>query len=179
MVRDVLKPKIYKDNDTLNLLYSIQSDELQRIRNKMIEIYNNSTIEKCDDKYIDRWEEILDVSAISTILSERKEQCLNKLKYRPPFTRHKLRELLVQLYGENNFTFEIDYDLCQVIIDIFELDWEFYLLFLDEVRAIIPANMNILYAIMYTYIYLYRYYTYGELKKFTYGELGQYNKSGV
>ena len=175
-MRNNIKPYIYKDNKTLNKLYDIQTDEMEDISSCLQDIYNNSTIAKCNEDKISRWEQLLEIQPQAE-LKDRKNACLLKLQYRPPFTRLKLLELLKSLYGDKNFNFEILYDSYEVVIDVYEADWTFYQQFIIDIREMIPANMDIIYAVLYNYIYLNRYFTYDKLKEnFTYEELGKYNK---
>ena len=81
------------------------------------------------------------------------------------------------IWGDGDYTFEINPDAFTVVIDIRANDPQLYLSFQETIRNIIPANMDVVFSIQYTYLYLNHQYTYGTLSadaNMTYGEMSKY-----
>lgn len=170
-------PKIYADNDTIKNLYSIQQEEMMTFETETKNVINNNFISSSNLNGIKNYELILDIIPnAERTLEERKNECLNKMLYKPPFTKQRLQSILENIWGAGNYNFEIIPDEFKVIIDIATINPIIYLNFQKNVRNIVPSNMYLIFSIQYTYLYLNRNFKYNQLQQFTYEELSQYSE---
>lgn len=171
------KPKLYEGNETIEGLYNSQSDEVEKIHYDTKRIVNNSFIKTADGKGISRFEELLEMKGNAKYtLEQRRENVLNKMLFVPPFTRQKLNEILYNIYGRGGYVFDVYPNEFRVIIDINTTDPIVYLQLNKDVRYIIPANMELIFAIQYTYLYLNRNKTYTKMSELSYNELSKYSQ---
>ena len=169
------EPKVVQNNDEMNNIYGVHKQEVERLHGSLGQIRLNAYIQSMDIKHIKLWEKILKIKADeSYTLQQRRENVLNTLLFKPPFTRQRLGDTLYNIWGAGNYQFEIYPDDFRVVIDINTLDPVIYLQFTKLVRRIIPSNMFLIFSIQYTYLYLERHYTYNQLQDFTYADLGQF-----
>ena len=169
-------PKVLSENDEMNNLYGVQSEETSDLNTDIKTILDNNFIGRADLDGVIAFEKIKNIKPDSTYsLAERKTNVQNKMMFRPPFTRQRLQNILEGIYGNGNYTFEIQPNVFRVIIDINTTNPIVYLQFSKDVRNVIPANMYLIFAIQYTYLYLSRNYTYNNMSTLTYGDLSQYD----
>lgn len=170
------EPKIVQNNDEMNNIYGVHKEEIESLHGSINQIRLNAYVQSMDIEHIKKWEKILKIKVDSTYsLQQRRENVLNTLLFKPPFTRQKLNDTLYNIWGDGNYQFEIFPDDFRVIIDINTFDPVIYLQFTKLVRRIIPANMYLIFSIQYTYLFLQRNKTYNQLQELTYQELSQYS----
>ena len=76
-------------------------------------------IENPYNQHVKKWEKILNIKSNSTYtLQQRRNNVLNTLLFKPPFTRQRLNDTLYNIWGEGNYQFEIYPDDFRVIIDV-------------------------------------------------------------
>ncbi len=170
-------PAIMKDNDDMNSLYEVQADEVENLNSGTKTEINNCFISTSNLDGISRWEKIYNLkNNTDYTLDERKNLLMNKIYFKPPFTRQRFMEILSNIWGEGNYTFILYPNQYELIIDIYTTDPVIYLKFKKYVRDVVPANIYLIFSIQYTYLYLNRNYTYNriETENLTYGDLSQY-----
>lgn len=176
-------PAVLKDNDTARTLYLAQADECRRLIGTARTIMRNNFFQSLDLGGIRKWEDTLRLESVADAdLQTRRDLILQKRRLRIPFTRLNLKELCESAWGKNTETsgaeIEIDYDNFIVWIDVNTNYPRVYLKFKKYVRSIIPANMSMYMSVQYTYTYLNRKFTYGDLVKnsdlYRYSELSKY-----
>ena len=169
-------PSLYEGNNEMEGLYDTQKDLYEEVETDRQTLYNNLYIMTADLDAIKRYEKEYNIRADSSLtLEQRRQKIINELIFKPPFTRQRLKEILDMYYGAGNYAYAIYPDIFTVIIDIYLEDPALYASFNELMRKIIPANMTLLFAIPYMYLYLKRNYTYQTLAQHTYGELSQYS----
>lgn len=169
------RPIFLKDNITTDKLFTVEKDEMTSATSVFQRLVKNAYVKTADIEGIQKYEQMLEIKPNSDYSLEiRRANILNKLLFKAPFTRQRLNAILYTIYGRGGYVFEIYPDTYTVIIDIDTVVPEIYLQFSDDVRAVIPANMSLIFAIQYTYLYLQRHYKYSELEALTYGELSSY-----
>lgn len=171
-------PKVLQDNDTMDSIYLTQEDEIELLHKSSMDIFNNNFVQTSNLKGVRKYEEILKIkSDVDFDLEYRKQKILDKLTYKPPFTRQRLQSILERIWGVGNFLFEISPDKFQVIIDINTNNPKYYTSYGTIIRNVIPANMHLILSLQYTYLYLQRNYTYSKLEQsMTYEELSKYSQ---
>ena len=170
------RPKIMENNDTMNSMYEVEGEEVEKLHGTLHEIINNLFIMTSDLEGIQRWEKFFNIKPNSLhSLEERKMIVLNKILYRPPFTRQRLQEILESIWGKGNYIYNLSPDEYKLIIDIDTNNPAIYLQFSNLLRRIIPANIYLILSIQYTYIYLKRNFTYNRMNGLTYEELSRYS----
>lgn len=170
-----LRPEITQGNDDFDALYDTQGGEIENLQGTTNKIINNLFISSCDLDGVKRWEKFFNIKQNKDYtLEERRGIVLNKVLYRPPFTRQRLTEILETIWGKGNYTYELYPDDYRLIVDIDTNDPVIYLQFSKQLRNIVPANIYLILSIQYTYLYLGRNYTYRRMEDLTYGELSQY-----
>lgn len=170
-------PKVLQDNDTMDSIYSTQEDEIELLHKSSMDIFNNNFVQTSNLKGVRKYEEILKIkSDISFDLEYRKQKILDKLTYKPPFTRQRLQSILERIWGVGNFLFEISPDKFEVIIDIETTNPSYYIEYSKIIRDVIPANLYLILSLQYTYLFLNRNYTYESLETLDYEELSKYSQ---
>lgn len=171
-------PSIYDDNDTMNSIYDVQENEIEKLNSNSKNIFDNNFVQSSDINGVKKFENILNIiSDIDFDLEYRKQKVLDKLIYKPPFTRLRFQQILERIWGKGNFIFEIFPNEYEIVIDVDTDNINYYLTYIANVRDVIPANMYLILAIQYTYLYLNKNYTYEKLEnQFTYEELSKYSK---
>lgn len=169
-------PELLKDNKTMNAIYSVQLEEIENLLYELFTVFDNNFVSSLNLKGIQLWEKLLGLESNSKLsVNLRHELILTKRRFRPPFTRQNLQVILESVWGKGNFVFEIFPDKYQLIIDIHTNEPEVYLKFQNYIRNLIPANMYVIFAIQYTYLYLNRNKTYSQLEDINYKELSRYS----
>lgn len=169
-------PELLKDNKTMNAIYSVQLEEIENLLYELFTVFDNNFVSSLNLKGIQLWEKLLGLESNSKLsVNLRHELILTKRRFRPPFTRQNLQVILESVWGKGNFVFEIFPDEYQLIIDIHTNEPEVYLKFQKYIRNLIPANMYVIFAIQYTYLYLNRNKTYSQLEDINYKELSRYS----
>lgn len=169
-------PKAERNNAVAQAVYGVDKDLLDEASAIAKEVFDSQFIQTTGIKGVRRYEKLFNLSAgPNDTLEQRKQAVLNKISYRPPFTRQTTGEMLDTLWGPGNYVYEIIPSDFQMIVDIDTDDPESYLKFQKELRRNIPANISLVMLLQYIHAYLKKYYTYGELnRKFTYEELSYY-----
>lgn len=169
-------PELLKDNKTMDAIYSVQLEEIENLLYELFTVFDNNFVSSLNLKGIQLWEKLLGLESNSKLsVNLRHELILTKRRFRPPFTRQNLQVILESVWGKGNFIFEIFPDEYQLIIDIHTNEPEVYLKFQNYIRNLIPANMYVIFAIQYTYLYLNRNKTYSQLEDVDYKELSRYS----
>lgn len=178
MANKVLRliPEFLKDNQISDDLYKVEKSEIDRFHTELKKVFNNNFISTLDAKGVAKYEEMLDIVPLYNDIEVRRNDIQNRMIYRPPITRLKFLSILEKVWGEGNYTFEIQNNNYTVIIDIYTTSPEIYWAFQKQLRNLVPANMVLIFSLQYTHIYLHRNYTYGEIRSagLTYGELSRY-----
>lgn len=170
-------PAVVKDNDTMKDLYDVEAEEVENLNGTTQKIINNLFIKTSDLEGIQRQEKFFSIKPNSQhTLEKRKAIVLNKILYRPPFTRQRLQEILENIWGKGNYVYQLYPNDYRLIIDIDTNNPIIYLQFSNLLRVIIPANIYLILSIQYTYIYLNRNYTYNRMSNLTYEELSRYSE---
>ena len=171
------EPKVYENNEIMEKIYDTQADEIAELNSEFVNLKDNAYIQSMDERHIKQWEKILkQYSNNSLDIETRRTLVLNQLLFKPPFTEQRINEILYNIWGDGNYFFELNEDNFTAIIDINTVNPIIYLQFHNFVRRVIPANIYLIFAIQYTYMYLNRNFTYNELADLTYGDLSQYNE---
>lgn len=171
------RPEITKGNDDFDSLYSVQKTEIEGLHGNTRKVINNLYISTCDVDGVKRWEKFYNIKQNKDYtLEERKAIVLNKVLYRPPFTRQRLTEILETIWGKGNYIYQLYPDDYRLIIDIDTNNPIIYLQFSKQLRNIIPANIYLILSIQYTHLYLARTYTYEAMESLTYEELSRYSE---
>ena len=168
-------PAVMKENKTMLTLYDVQRDEITVLHDDINKVINNNFLQTLDLDGIQKWEKILKIEPDNSASeSTRMDVILMKRFFRPPLTRQNFQKILEGIWDEGNYIFEIDFENLQLIIDIETDDPVTYLKFQRYVRSLVPANIYLIFAVQYTYLYLKRNYSYSNLSALTYAELSQY-----
>lgn len=176
VIKRFVPKKLYDGNETFDKLITIESGLIDDFSKLLKKLRNNLYVLTCDLDGIKRYEKLLDIRPNADYTIEaRRTNILNKLLFKPPFTRQRFDDILFNIYGRDGYMFNIYPNEYRVVIDIDTNDPEVYLQFEDNVKAIMPANIDLIFAIQYTYMYLKKHYTYRTLGDLTYETLMMYN----
>ena len=171
------RPVVTEGNDDFTSLYSVHAKEIEDLYKDARKIIDNLYISTCDNDGVKRWEKFYNIKQNKDYtLEERKAIVLNKVLYRPPFTRQRLTEILETIWGKGNYIYQLYPDEYKLIVDIDTNNPIIYLQFSKQLRNIIPANIYLILSIQYTYMYLARTYTYEVMESLTYEELSRYSE---
>lgn len=169
-------PEIMDGNDTMSALYGTERDEVETLHDEIHETINNTFLQTMGVKGLQMWERILGIeSAAAMDLNSRRSFVLMKRLFAPPITRLNFMKILNSVWGEGNYYFSINPNEFRVVIDIVTNNPRLYLKFQKYIRNLAPANMELIFSVQYTYLYLNHLYTYGDMTALTYGELSRYN----
>ncbi len=172
-----LIPVVARENGELMSIYQIQKEELEKLEASARYIFKNLFLETADEEGVKEYEKILNVVG-SGSLTTRKNFILLRLGSRPPYTEAALRRLCNAIYGEGKYGFTVYGDTCAIVFHAYVDNPEDFISFNRELRAIVPANILMIYVIQYMYLWLNENMTYEELtvnEKYTYEELSRYS----
>jgi len=168
-------PDIYENNQTMLANYNAQKTEINDYEAIIQRIFLNNLVKYCNVEGIRRFESIFYIQAdeINENLEFRKMRVINKFNQLPPFTKIFIKQLLSDLFGEENIAFDVFYNDYTFKVEIETTLDSLLTETLKDLRKIIPANMIIEQILYYPYShgYLKKYYTHEEMKQFTHGEL--------
>ena len=168
-------PLLYKDNTEMVALYGAEKNIYIELDNVRRTLYNNMYINSANLDAIKKYEKTYEIMPDSSLtLEQRRQIIINKLMFRPPFTRQRIEAILDSYYGNGNYALIVYPTTYTILIDPDIEDWSVYYTVLNLLRQLIPSNMVLLYGMPYTYIYLRRNHTYESMQEFTYGDLSQY-----
>lgn len=149
------RPVVTSGNKTFDILYDIQSDEVKSVNDSIAEIFRNTFIKTANEKGIRNFEKIYNLGYNPELsLEERRSIVYNWMIYKPPFTKQRFNLLLKNILEIDNFMFVIDSENFFVIVSIPMLDRNSYDSYVNKIREIIPANMELIPSTPYTYLYL-------------------------
>ena len=174
-----LAPDIYTDNKTMLAIYDAQAKELEQYDAQIYQVFLNNLVKFCDIEGIRRFEAIFNIQADeeNETLEYRRARIINKFTIQLPYTKITTKQMLDNIFGEENAQFEVIYNSYKVRIGIeTEIENLIEQTISDLRREIIPANMDIETIVYQRYMhrYLKKHYTHAEMKQFTQGELSQY-----
>lgn len=168
------KPRIMSGNDTASAMYDAEAEEVERIRSSSVKISRNAFIKTANLDTIRKWEGLLGISSDAMDLDSRKEQVVFEMSNRPPYTKWNFDEVLESVLGKGNFIYDIDLENLVVTVNLQKTPESLKPNFIDRIEAILPANIRLVLSIRYTHLYLKASHTFGEMRKFTFGELSKY-----
>ena len=141
-------PDVLKNNDTMQALYKAEKDEITELVDKILYIKDSAFIKTANYNRLMQWEKILQITANEyDDLENRKMNIIQKIAFRPPYTRQNFKSILADIWGDGDYTFEINYDEYLIVIDIHANDPQLYLSFQETIRNIVPANMVVIFSI--------------------------------
>lgn len=171
-------PEKYINNEDMLAIYKAQSKEILKSNESVATAFLNNFVKSSNLEGVRRWEKIFNILAdeINESMDFRKARILNKLVQQPPYTKIYLAQTLESLFGADKYTLQILNNEYIIKIDI---ETDIHGLFEDTInnlRALIPANMSlqVIQVERYMHLYLNRNYTYGEMEALTYGEFSKY-----
>lgn len=171
-------PDIYTDNETMIQVYKQQEQQLSNTESLVYQVFLNNYVKTCDLEGIRNFEKIFDIQADekNDSMDLRKNRVLIKLSQHLPFTHIFVERMLANIFGEDKTEFRVLNNEYKTQVDIKTTIHGLVDETLKDLRQIIPANMiiEIILSEPYMHKYLAKYYTYGQLEEFTYGQLSQY-----
>lgn len=170
-------PVVSRENGELMSLYKIQNEELEKLEASARYIFKNLFLETADEEGVKEYEKILNIVG-SGNLQTRKNFILLRLGSRPPYSEAALRRLCNAIYGEDKYEFKVLGDVYALLFYVYVDNPEDFITFNRELRAIVPANILMIFIIQYMYLWLNENMTYEELtlnEKYTYEELSRYS----
>ena len=170
-------PALYKENNEMKGLYGTEKDLFTEVDEVRRELYSNLFVSTANLDAIKTYEKEYNILADSSLtLEQRRQNVINELIFKPPFTRQRFGEILAMYYGEGNYAYTIYPETFSIMVDVKIEDPEVYETFNRMLRRIIPSNMTLLFAVPYMYLYLERNCTYQALEtEHTYGDLSQFS----
>ena len=170
------RPEPTKGNLTFEALYGVQKDEMEEVNSNVTQVFLNNFIRNADLKGVEMFERMYRIKADESLtLEERREIVYNKMTFKSPFTRQRLDYLLTNIFGKNTYSYSVDPKTLVLRINVpNKISNKVYNRYIRDLRNIIPANVYIILATPYTYIYLGT-FTYEQLQAYTYYELSQYS----
>ena len=102
-------PDIYDNNETMLAIYNGQKSELNEYEAIIQRAFLNNFVKHCDVEGIRRFEAIFHIRAdeINDSLEFRQARIINKFAQLPPYTEIFVKQLLANLFGEENYEFEV------------------------------------------------------------------------
>lgn len=176
MVVARFRPIVTIDNKTFDALYGVQQEEMEVVNDNVLQIFENKFIETANLDGVEKYERIYRIRAdVSSTEKERREIVYNKMTFKPPFTKTRFDRILENVFGKNNYSYEVNPQTLEISIVVpNKISSLVYNRYVDNLRRIIPANVYIVLATPYTYVYL-QTMTYEQLANYKYYELSQYS----
>lgn len=155
MIVHRFRPIVTKGNEIYDGLYGVEYDEMTRTNESVRKVFTNNFIKTADIDGIRNFERIYNIDENPSFSTEdRRKIVYDRMIYKAPFTRQRLDSLLKNVFGEGNYSFELDAQNFTIVVAISQLDKEVYASYIRRVREIIPSNIYLIPSTPYTYIYL-------------------------
>ena len=168
-------PALYADNSEMLALYTVQAQLYNESEDNGGKLFRNRFIVTADINAVKEYEKLYGVAPDSSVtLQERRERIIDKIIFRPPFTRQRLQEILDKYFGKGTATFSLNPGRYELTISIGTDQPLNYFKYQEYIRKLLPANIKIMYDMQYTYIYLEKNMTHAMLRNHTYGDLSQF-----
>ena len=142
-------PPYIKDITEMNSIYHAEQYLLNKIYSDMTEILKGNFVELADDKFIRRYEKILDIIPYAqSSLEDRKKRVLMMLNFHAPITLKGLEKNINSIFPDSH---------CQLIrkegeyfltVKAMAMSYINLLMLNDYLRQMLPANMNYSYYLM-------------------------------
>lgn len=173
------RPDVLRNIDTTNAVYETEREEISDAHGALMQAAQSAFLRTMGLRRIKQWEKLLDIQPNPDGgIDNRRDAVMQKMFFRPPYTRLNFGEFLTGLFGDGDYVWSIDYDSYEVIIDVRDDNVAKYLRFKKNVRDVLPANMRLIFSIQYTHLFLehgnFYGYRHSDLERFTYGELSKY-----
>ncbi len=160
-------PDVSKNFKEIKAITSVENIELTILDEKVKELKNNQFFLYCNEKGIERFEELLKiVPKVTDTLEDRKFRVLARYNSTIPYTYENLVKQLTILCGEDGFTCELFNDeyLLKIRVELFVK--VMYSEIEKLLSKVLPANIVVDLDL--------RYNQYVTLERFTHGELGEF-----
>ncbi len=160
-------PHIFKNILDYRALSNASCVELEPLYRNVRTLLNDQFIDTASERAIGQWERYLKiVPNTSDTLEERRFRIQTRLNNIPPYTDRYLENRLNELCGSDNWRIYRDYDNYMLTVEISSSSAANTRTVADIVRAIVPANMNLV-------VQEYR-SRYSELVNFSHEHLAKY-----
>jgi len=165
MIRDKAI-ELYTNNVEANDLWRVTQSEVDRLNEEIVTFLLNTRATTADMQGIEIFERVYNIIPnLTEAIEERRGRVLERLRARAPFTLNWLRhELKVRTGGEDSIRVEMDGLVMNLVIDIpVEIESEAFMSrrvireLIPWLRAIIPANILLLYISQIAIIELHNY----------------------
>ena len=172
-------PDIYENNETMLAVYNSQSIEINNYTAIIQRVFLNNLVKYCDLEGIRRFEALFYIQADeeNETLDYRKARIIQKFTIQLPYTKIFLRNMLNEIFGEENIDIDIAYNDYELRIGIENVEQAI----IDETfrqlrQEFVPANIGLTPMVYEPYMhrYLKKYYTHEQMAELTQGELSQY-----
>lgn len=138
-----LLPPVYRNIKSMFATADAENIELQRFRAFVTRIMDNFFVQTCDVQTIEYWETLLDIKLYGNpTLDERREMILLHLNNSDPITDPFVNQVMHNLFGQGNYTFEPrpEHPL-SYIVEMYDTDYEHIERFLDWFYKVCPAHI--------------------------------------
>lgn len=144
-------PLYLQDYRELKTIFDTDDFEIDAVSEAVTRVLNNEFIKTLDDYGCKRWEKMLNLlPGINDSLDTRRMRILAKFLEDLPYTERSLKNVLNTMLGEDGYKLTIFHNQYHLHIDINGWNYTQEQIILDLLRNMIPANLTIDDAIIYT-----------------------------
>ena len=135
-------PPFLKGVREFNEIFDAEDIEIQNLNSNMNLILTETIVSTARSFGLDRYEKIYGIENASTNVEARRTAILTKINSKVPFTYKWLYNQLKEIFGENGFKINIDYNNYTIEIIIYSICSEVADIFIESLYYKIPANME-------------------------------------
>ncbi|WP_180946828.1 putative phage tail protein [Peptostreptococcus faecalis] len=168
----IYPPKVYSNISEFQALSVAYDKECRLIMKRLESIYKNRFFFSLDNEGCSRWEKMMKIKVNSSYtLDDRRFTISTKYTGSRPYTEKRVRKLLEDLVGSDNYTFNIDYIKKHAVCKI-NLGVKHQLAaVVDLMENILPLNITYDAILLYNTHEILAQFTHEQLSHFTHEEL--------
>lgn len=135
-------PPFLKDVREFNRIFEAEDIEIEKLNSKMNLLLTEVIVNLAESFGLDRYEKIYNINNTSTNIEARRAAILASINNRVGFTYKWLYNYLRELFGEDGFELNIDYNNYRIEIIIKGINSEVADALIESLYEKIPANLE-------------------------------------
>lgn len=136
-------PDFMQELRELKELYNTEDIEVKKINDVIENIFTEVIIKTAESYGLERYEKIYGLADNSDNIETRRFKILSKILNKVPYSYNWINNKLKEILGNENYKININYDEYKINIEIAYLFHDIAETLYDDLRPIIPANMEL------------------------------------
>lgn len=165
-------PPFMQEYHEIREIMEAEQPEVDVLWESCANVLEDQFISSASTNGVKRWEKIMNITPKDTdTLDERKFRIFSKMNQELPYTLAKLKESLITLCGEGNFSIDLQAENYHIEVKLALANKNNYQDVVDLLNKIIPANLTQHVQIMYNNHMVISQFTHDNLTSYTHEQL--------